>query len=34
LQSAIARESTQFDMLTGMLKRRHDLAMNAIRNMK
>ena len=34
LQSAIARESTQFDMLTGMLKSRHDLAMNAIRNMK
>jgi hypothetical protein len=34
IHKAIARESTQFDMLTGMLKRRHDLAMNAIRNMK
>ncbi|MFN0181524.1 MAG: hypothetical protein ACKVZ0_22160 [Gemmatimonadales bacterium] len=34
LQKAIEDESRQFETLSGLLKARHDIAMNAIRNLK
>ncbi len=34
LQTTFERESHQFDALQGVMKARHDIAMNAIRNLK